>query len=65
MRDAVVCQKLVVKEDFLESLFLNNHGLLVKELNAVIFQGVHSFALVCEMYLIVAVFPLVTFVYIM
>jgi hypothetical protein len=49
MRDTVVCQKLVGKEDFLGSLFLNNHGVLVKELNVVIFQGVHAFALVCGM----------------
>jgi hypothetical protein len=49
MRDAFVCQKSVGKEDFWGSLFLNNHGVLVKELNVVIFQGVHSFALVCGM----------------
>ena len=48
-RDAVVCQKLVGKEDFWGSLFLNNHGVLVKELNVVIFQGVPSFAIVCRM----------------
>ena len=48
MRDAVICQKLVGKEDC-GSLFLNNHGVLVKEMNVVIFQGVHSFALECGM----------------
>jgi hypothetical protein len=49
MRNAVVCQKLVGNEDFLGSLFLNNHGVFVKELNVVIFQCVHSFAIVCGM----------------
>jgi len=49
MRDSVVCKKLVGKEDFLGSLVLNNHGVLVKELNVVFFQGVHSSALVCGM----------------
>jgi hypothetical protein len=49
MRNAFACQKLDGKEDFLESLFLNNHSVSVKELNVVIFQCVHSFALVCGM----------------
>jgi hypothetical protein len=37
------------KRGFWGSLYLKNHGVLVKELNVVFFQGVHSFALACGM----------------
>lgn len=63
MRDAILCQKLVGKEVFFLSLSLNNHVVMLKELNVAILQC--SFFCPCVRNVIVLVFPWVTFVCIM